>query len=86
MGAVGAGVSSGYAQLSEALRRDLMTWSWASDWDVGASVRAFVSMVIPQRMRSSGITTGVVMVWWRNSTVLDICSVSVLCGMIRWHL
>ena len=82
---VGDGVSLGYAQLEKASHRAVMEWVWASDWDVGASVWAFVSVVIPWRMRYSGVTTGVVMVWWRNSTLSEIYSALVLCGMIHCH-
>ena len=83
--AVGVGVSSGDNQLAEASSRDVMDCSCASDWDVVASVRESIRMVRPRRMRSSGFTTGVVMVWWRNSTISDICSALVLRGMIHWH-
>ena len=72
MVAVGVGVSSGDSQLEEDLSRAVMAWSWASDWYVGASMRKYISVVIPWRMRSSGVTTGVVIIWWRNSTVSDI--------------
>ena len=79
---VGDGVSLGGAQLVEALDSSVMAWSWESEWAVGASVRSFVSMMSPRRMRSSRVTTGVVMFWWRNSAILEICSALVSCGMI----
>ena len=79
------GVSSGDTQLAEASHMALMACSWASEWAVVASVRKYVSVVSPWKMRLSGVTTGVVMVWWRNSTVLDIFSALVSCAMIRWH-
>ena len=62
MVAFGAGVSSEDAQLSEASRRAVMDWSWESDWSVGAYVRSSVILVSPWRMRSSRVTTGLVMV------------------------
>ena len=34
--AFGDGVSLGDSQLAEASRRAVTTWSWESDWDVGA--------------------------------------------------
>ena len=85
MGAIGAGVSSGNSQLAKASHRAGMAWSWAPDWSVGTFMRESVSVVIPRIMRSYGVTTGLGMVWWRNSTVSKICSDLVLCGMIRWH-
>ena len=63
MVAVGAGVSSRDDQLAEASHRTVMDWSWESDWSVGASAMEYVSMVIPWRISSSGVTTGVVMFW-----------------------
>ena len=82
---VGSGVSLGDYQLAEASRRAVMAWIWESDWAVGASVRAFLSLVIPWRMRYSRVTTEVVMVWWRNLAVSEICSALVLFSMIRWN-
>ena len=64
--------SFGAARLLEASRRDAMAWRWAYEWAVGASVREFVSVMIPWRIRSLGASTRVVMVWWWNSTVSEI--------------
>ena len=81
----GSGISLGIAQLLEALRRAAMAYCWEYDWAKGASVRAFVRVVISWRMWYSEVTTGIVMVWWRNSTVLEICLALVSCGITRWH-
>ena len=62
-----------------------MAWSCAYDWAMGASVRDSVSVVIPGRIRYYGVTTGVVMVWWQNSTISEIYSALVSCVMMRWH-
>ena len=66
---VGDEVSLGDAQLAQASRGDVMTWSWVSNWVVGASVKSYVIVVITWRMQYYGFTTGVVVVWWQNSTV-----------------
>ena len=58
-----AGVSSGYDQLAKASHRAVMDWSCASNWAEGASVRASVRVVIPWSIWSSGVNTGVVMIW-----------------------
>ena len=85
MVAVGDGVLLGDDKMAEASCSAVMSWNWSSDWAVGASVRSFVSVVRPWRMRYSGVTIGVVIVWWKNSTVLEILSALVSCGMICWH-
>ena len=72
MVAVGAVVSYKDSQLEEASFRAVMAYSWLSDWSVGAFLRAFISVVSPCRIRSSRVTTGVVMVWWQNSIVSEI--------------
>ena len=81
----GSVLSLGVYQLIEASRRAAMDCRWASDWAVGAPVRASISVVSPWIMRYSGVTTGVVMVWWRNSTVSEIYLDLVSCGITRWH-
>ena len=73
-----SGVSSGYTQLEKALRMAIKALSFAYDWAVGASMIAYIIMVISWRILSSGVTIGVVMVWWKNSIVSDIISATVL--------
>ena len=85
IGISGSGISLGVSQLLEASRRAEMACHWESDWAVGASVRAYFIVVIPWRMRSSGVTNRIVMVWLRNSTVSEICPALVFCGITRWH-
>ena len=80
-----AGVSYGDAQLEEASRRDVMYLSCVSNRAVGASIRAYVNVASPWRIRSSGVTIGKVMVWWRNPTVSDIWSALVMCVMIHCY-
>ena len=81
----GSGLSLGVDQLLETSRRDSMACCWSSKWAVGASVCSSVRVVSPWRMRSSGITNRLVMVWWWNSTVLEICLSLVSCGITCWH-
>ena len=80
-----AGVSSGDAQLAEASLRAIMYWSCVSNWAVGSSVRASVSVVIPCIIWSYRVTTGVVMVWLWKSTLSEIFSALVSFDMTRWH-
>ena len=83
MGAEGDVVSPEYSQLAEASRRALMAWSWALECAVGASVRSPVRVLIPWRMWSSGVTEGVVVDWWHNSTILNNFSALVSCSIIH---
>ena len=78
---VGAGcgavvVVGGMAHQQKASRRRLMASIWALWFVMGASWRAEVSNMIPCWRRSSGVTSGTIMCWWRNEIV----------SVIRSHL
>ena len=73
-------------QLRKTLRNSSIACSCVSQATVGASFKAPVRFCIPWRTRSSDVRVGWVIVWWRNSTVLDICSALVSFVTTRWNL
>ena len=63
----------------------MIAWICASYMEVGLSYIALDSVLIPWRIRSSGVRFGVVMKWWRNSTVLETLFSLVSAGITNWQ-
>ena len=66
-------------------RNFAMAWICASYVADGLSCIALESVLVPCRIRSSGVRVGVVMKLWRNSTMSETLISLVSAGITKWQ-